>query len=150
MEIKAHLAVSHNGTPLGILNLEAETATLFQNRRDQSPRNAAAHPRKRLETSTGPLRKPKNSHNCIWLEHRRSAFIWHWTTPVIVGWVTGARGKITISGIPNRRHYCLLFSFSFFFFFGMHGIYKCGGRLHNTDWRSSGWRSTGQSNATVR
>jgi hypothetical protein len=93
LEIKAHLAVSHNGTPLGIFTLEAETTKLFRNCRYESPRNAAAHPRKRLETSTGPLRKPKNSHNCVWLEHWRSNFIRHWTTPVIVGWVADRTWK---------------------------------------------------------
>ena len=69
--------------------------------------------------------------------------LWHRTTPVIVGCVAGRKrkNKDTWNTYPST----LLSNFV-----GMHRIYKCGGRLHTTDWRAAGWRFTGQSDTVVR
>jgi hypothetical protein len=62
--------------------------------------------------------------------------LWQGATPVIVGWLRVARGKITSSGIPNRRHYCVIFI--------PYVIYQCGRGPHNATGRATcGLRATG-------
>lgn len=40
--------------------------------------------------------------------------------------------QITISGIPNRLNYCVIFHSTYI-------IYKYGSGPHNTSWRAEGW-----------
>jgi hypothetical protein len=58
-------------------------------------------------------------------------FLWKWGTPIIMGWFAGQTWTNN-SNIPN----CL----DYYFVFITHIIYKSGWSLHNTTWKSAGWR----------